>query len=71
MSGVRQVIQATFIAYRSPVDFISRMESLIDGIKAAEARKFGAQSLWIGNTAYLVENPHIIRVRLLGACEER
>jgi len=46
-------IEAVFIAYGAPVDFVARMESLIAAVNTAEYRKFGGKGEWINATATL------------------
>ena len=46
-------IQSTFIAYGAPADFLPRMETLIEALKAAGNRKYTGQGEWICSTADL------------------
>jgi hypothetical protein len=46
-------LQEVFIAYGAPVDFLARMESLIDAVNAAENRKFDGRGERINATATL------------------
>jgi hypothetical protein len=46
-------IEAVFVAYGAPADFLARMESQIAAVNAAEYRKFGGKGEWINATTTL------------------